>query len=123
MTNLRTRAAIFAISAAVTCLFIIDLCGLIYGCGCRSWWAGAADHCNIHHAGPPHCPWCQMGSSGFVLVLAIILVAQAVASFANKPPRLRSPVAQLVISLSVFPAMAVILGYLIGWWKDYPMRW
>ena len=89
MTSLRARAAIFAISAAVTCIFIIDFCGLIYGCGCRSWWAGAADRCNIHHAAPPHCPWCQLGSTGFVLVLAAILAAQALVTFVKKPPEVR----------------------------------
>jgi hypothetical protein len=60
-------------------IFIHPLCRLLFDCGCTWWWAGAAAHCNIHHAAPPHCPWCTSGQRGFAAVLLTILLLQALA--------------------------------------------
>src|SRR4051812_19218336 len=79
------KIAVFFISAAVTCTFIINFCALIYNCGCHSFWADAADHCNIHMADMHHCPWCSIGTEGFAAVVAGIVALQATISFARLP--------------------------------------
>jgi hypothetical protein len=47
--------------SVVIALSILSLCNLLFDCGCRPPWAGAASHCNIHVAGPPDCPFCAGG--------------------------------------------------------------
>jgi hypothetical protein len=59
-----SRFSPFAISFTLTSLFFINLCNLIFRCGCRSLWAGAAVACNIHAQQRHHCPWCSHGTGG-----------------------------------------------------------
>ena len=112
------QTAVFLLSAAVTCIFIINLCALVYGCGCHSFWAGAADDCNIHDHEAHHCPWCSIGTEGFVAVALAIVGVQAILSFGPLP---RSLPARLLSSLIAFPvagsAIAVALGCWQGYWK------
>jgi hypothetical protein len=44
-----------ALAAGATYL---PICDALFDCGCRWFFLGGAAHCNIHHAGPPHCPVC-----------------------------------------------------------------
>jgi len=108
---------VFLISGGITSLFIIDLCNAIYRCGCRSLWAGASRYCNIHMAGMKHCPWCTIGTSGFALILALILGPQLALSF--WPSRWPFP-ARLAVATLAFPAagalVAVVAGWLAGYW-------
>ena len=112
------KIAVFLISAAITCMFIINFCALIYSCGCHSFWAGAAEHCNIHMAGAHHCPWCGIGTSGFYAVQLGIVAVQAAVSFGPAPSNI---FARLLASLIAFPiagaAIAVALGLWQGYWK------
>ena len=75
----RTRLAALAICGGLAALFFIDLCGLIFDCGCRPLWAGAADHCNVHDAATRSCPWCVSGRWGVYLPMGVILSGQAAA--------------------------------------------
>lgn len=71
---MRSRRTTFWLSLVATLVVIgvtvLPLCGQMFRCGCT--FAGAA-HCNIHHATPPHCPWCQHDSRAFYLSFAAIL--------------------------------------------------
>jgi hypothetical protein len=110
------RAAVFAISAAVTCTFIINLCALVYGCGCHSWWNGAAESCNIHDEEAHHCPWCSIGTVGFYSVEAGILAIQAQLSFGPWP---RSIALRLLATLAAFPIAGSLIGLVLGLYSGY----
>lgn len=49
-----------------------SLCALLFSCGCRPIWAGGIDHCNVHQAGVPHCPFCAGGTGRFAWVALLI---------------------------------------------------
>jgi hypothetical protein len=116
VTRARAGIAAFLPAAAVSCVFTIDLCNWIYRCGCRSLWAGATAHCNIHLEGVKHCPWCEIGNSGFALVGIAILGSQAAAAFL--------PVGwgwkwRLLGSLTAFPAAGLAVALAVGLAKGY----
>ncbi len=114
----KKRTAVFLVSAAITCVFVINFCALIYRCGCHSFWAGAADECNIHSYEMHHCPWCSIGAEGFAAVVLAIVAVQAALSFG---PHRFAIAARLLSSLIAFPvsgaAIALALGLLQGYWK------
>ena len=116
--NTRTGAAIAAGSIAVTCVFFINLCNLIYQCGCRSLWDGADRACNVHLAGVKHCPFCSYGAAGYAGVLALVLIPQLLVSW--WPSRWDWRI-RLMTALLVFPVMtaavAVVLGIASGYWS------
>ena len=110
------RALVFAAAAFFTLVFFIDLCGLVYQCGCRSLWAGAADHCNIHTPGVRHCPLCAGGLWVSGPVLLSTLAAQAWVVW-----KLRLPMAtRAALALIAFPlvtgGLSVLVGLLAGYW-------
>jgi hypothetical protein len=109
---------IFLLSFGVTATFIINLCSSAFGCGCRSWWAGAAQHCNIHTAGVKHCPWCSYGNAGFLCALALILAPQFAISFWPGTPAWKY---RLLLSLAAFPVfgalVALVYGLISGYWR------
>ncbi len=43
-------------------IFLLPLCGFIYGCGCSFLWSGALKHCSIYDPARPDCPWCSVPS-------------------------------------------------------------
>jgi hypothetical protein len=45
-------------AALATYATSLPLCDLLFDCGCRWFFLGGAQHCNIHHPGPPDCPVC-----------------------------------------------------------------
>jgi hypothetical protein len=114
----KARLLTFVAAAVVTSVFFIDLCGFIFSCGCRSLWAGAADGCNIHHAGSRHCPWCSVGLAGGMLVFGAILSAQAAVAFLWTGGDWRM---RLIFAIAAFPAaggaIAVVMGLSMGYWR------
>ena len=112
-----TGYPIFGVSAAVACMFLVNLCNAVYRCGCRSWWAGAAAHCNIHVPAAKHCPWCSLGTPGFVLAALVpILGAQWLLSF---HPRSRPWPLRLILALLAFPVAGALAALLAGWLAGY----
>lgn len=111
------RGLVFALGAGLTCAFIIDLCNLFYRCGCRSWWSGAAEACNVHMAGVKHCPWCTIGTGGFAAVVAGIVAAQAWLTFGFPSWRWTRRIVAVAAALPVAGALAaVVLGLWQGYW-------
>ncbi|HUQ96007.1 MAG TPA: hypothetical protein VM120_30295 [Bryobacteraceae bacterium] len=108
------RAAICLAALAVTCVFFINFCNLVYQCGCVSLWAGADKHCNIHH-GPKHCPWCSSRLTGY-LVWITMAVSQTLVSFWPAPWRWP---ARLFWATAAFPLVGVILALPIGLYQGY----
>jgi hypothetical protein len=96
--------------ATITYVFFIDLCGLIYQCGCRSLWLGAAAQCNIHHAGMKHCPFCTLSNSSYTGLILVVVAAQGVLVWRESWLR-----AALAFPLLVL-AEAIVLGFFKGYW-------
>jgi hypothetical protein len=109
--------SIFVVAATVTSLFYVDLCNLVFRCGCRSLWAGAMDHCNIHMEKSRHCPLCEQAWLGGTM-LALVLSTQFLAS---RWPSRRNWRFRFLTALLLFPAVfvpvALFSGWLIGYWS------
>lgn len=114
----RSRALLLGSAAAVTAVFFINFCDLVFRCGCRSLWNGADVACNIHHAAGPHCPWCAIGTAGGVAVFAFIAASHAFVVFSL--PRIL-PVPRIALTFAAFPltggVLALILGLVQGYWQ------
>jgi hypothetical protein len=112
---MRVKILVFVAAAATTMTLFINFCNLVYRCGCQSWWAGVADHCNIHAAQPPHCPWCTSalaGNSSF----GVILVVQALVAFM---PWRWGGLRRLALTLAAFPLAGGLMALLWGWYAGY----
>ncbi len=110
------RALILGAGVTVVSVGFLDLCDLIYDCGCRASWAGAADACNIHDPQPPHCPWCATGWVGAWVPYLTIVVAQAAAAL--WPGRLGLGYRALLVGLA-FPVLGGLNGLIFGWVMGY----
>lgn len=108
----------FLAAVAASVVFFIDLCGVVFGCGCRSLWSGAAQACNIHLANARHCPWCVYPRSGGAVAFLAVMLAQATAVF--WPSRLGTW-ARLAIAIAALPlvggAIGLLQGLLWGYWN------
>jgi hypothetical protein len=113
------KGLVLAAALSVTLAFFIDVCGLVFGCGCHSLLAGAAAECNIHNETPPHCPWCAHPGAGGAVAVAAIAFVQAFILF--RPGRARLPLRFLLAVLS-FPVTAAAVGALQGILWDYWSR-
>ena len=60
-------------------MFVTPYCGVLFHCGCRTAWAGGAEHCNINNEVPPYCPFCNHGTPGARFVRMWIIFAEALA--------------------------------------------
>jgi len=115
--SLVTKLAILGFASTLTAVFIINLCAIVFQCGCASLWNGAAAHCNIHMTAGRHCPWCTNGSFGYKLALGVIIAAQLAVSFWPHSMRTRT---RLAAALLAFPALGVVIavfyGIAAGYW-------
>lgn len=116
---MRSRALALGAAIAVSSIFFLDVCGLVFDCGCRSLWAGASSACNIHDPSPeggPHCPWCAHPlTAGAVAFLA---AASVQALFLLGPGRLGVP-SRFFLALLSFPITAGFIGAVQGLLWDY----
>ena len=112
------RMAVLLVAAVLSGLLMIDLCNLVYACGCRSWWAGAAAACNVFSPDPPHCPWCMAGWWGLGLPLGAVIAAQGAVLLW---PGRASLLARSLLAAAAFPAVgsfvAVAWGMIVGYWS------
>jgi hypothetical protein len=110
------KIGVFAVAAAVTLALFTSFCNLMFACGCRAAWAGAAEHCNIHQPGVKHCPWCTHGGAGAWLAMGGILISQAIVSFWPGRAAMRK---RLLFALALFPAAGAIIAVPFGLYSGY----
>jgi hypothetical protein len=112
----RSQVAALSAAAAVTAVLFIDLCGVVFGCGCESLWRDAALACNIHNPTGPHCPWCAhpftAGATAFMGTVAV----QAGLIVGPMPFGILT---RFALALPAVPGVAGILGLLQGVWYGY----
>jgi hypothetical protein len=113
---MRKKGLALAAAISLSLVFFIDVCGIVFGCGCRSLLAGAAAECNVHHASPPHCPWCAHPVAGGAVAVAAIAGVQAWLLF--RPGRAGLPL-RFVLAVLSFPVTAAAVGALQGILWDY----
>lgn len=115
MPPLKSRLLLASAAVALTSVLFIDFCNLMYGCGCRSLWAGADALCNIHHQGVRHCPWCTIGLAGGGAVWLAIVGTQSLLA-------LRTPggwIQRSMLTLGAFPLVGGVLAVAIGMAQGY----
>ncbi len=109
------RLAVLGAAAGVAHVFFIQFCDLLYRCGCEALWAGAARHCNIHNAAPPHCPWClDEGLLGQLSFGAIVVSQCALTLWPG-----RFGVVRAIATFMAFPVVGAIGGLLAGLGTQY----
>ena len=117
LRRLAGRVLVFGSVAAVAALFFINVCHLIYDCGCVSLWNGGAAFCNIQTAGPPDCPFCAQPDVAYGALYGTFLV-QAVVVFA---PGSWGAGSRALLGLAAFPlvvtAVGVVVGLQAGYWN------
>ena len=113
---MRNKLFLMAIAVGLGGVVFIDVCDLVFDCGCRSLWAGAASLCNIHNQIPPHCPWCErpfvFGGSAFAAAAG----AQAALVFGAARLGLA---ARFALALLAFPVVGALVGIAQAWWSGY----
>ena len=114
----RRQALSLSLAAAVAGILFIDMCGLIFGCGCTSLWAGGAALCNVYHATGPHCPWCAHPGWGGAVAFFSVSGAQAAVAFW---PAAIGLVSRMFLALAVGPlvggAVGLAHGVIFGYWS------
>lgn len=115
--RLAGRVLVLGSLAAVAAVFFLNVCHLIYDCGCVSLWSGGAAFCNIQTAGPPDCPFCARPNVAYGALYGTFLV-QAAAVFAPGSWGIgwRTLVGLLAFPLTV-GAVGVVLGLQTGYWN------
>ena len=110
------KLLIFAASFTLTCAFFLNFCDLLFACGCRSLWAEAADHCNVHQHQGRRCPFCTRGLPGYSAVFAAMVLPQAWISFRKRPMRWQ---VRLAAAIAAFPVTGIALGLAMGIYDGY----
>lgn len=103
-------------AAAVTCAFYMDLCSLIFRCGCEHMWGARDAHCNMHSLTGRHCPWCSIGQAGYGILFGGVVLAQLVLGIF---PRRWSWEKRLATALAAFPVLGCVEGVTLGWITGY----
>ncbi len=113
---MRGKAFLLVALFALSSVFFIDVCGLVFGCGCRSLWAGASEACNIHSEAPPHCPWCAHPiAAGAVAFAAMAMVQTAIVLGPGRAGLLL----RFALALLSFPVTAGLVGTVQGFLWEY----
>lgn len=108
------KSLIFLTSAALTSVFFINFCSLVFQCGCHSLWSGADASCNIHRAGVHHCPWCAHNPAPAYLAM---ILPQALISFWPAALPWTARLAAAAIAFPVFGGLAaMVYGLASGYW-------
>ncbi len=117
LRKLAIRAAVLAPLVAVAAAFFLNVCHVIYDCGCVSIWNGGAAFCNIQTPGPPDCPFCAQPNVAYGALYGTFLV-QGVLMLA--PGSLGLGVRAL-LGLAAFPLIVgvtgIVLGLQVGYWS------
>jgi hypothetical protein len=116
---MRPKVLALAAALAVSTVFFIDVCGFVFGCGCRSLWAGAAEACNVHHPEGPHCPWCAHPAAAGAVAFAAMALVQGWIVF--RRGRAGLPL-RFALALLSFPLVTGLVGTLQGVLWDYWSR-
>jgi hypothetical protein len=115
MTRYRRTLSLLAV-VATSGVFFIDLCGVLFRCGCRSLWNGAAFACNIHAAEGPHCPWCEHPVAGGAVAFFAMVAVQ---SWIVRRPGRFGLATRVALALAAFPVTTALIAAIQRYlWSD-----
>lgn len=66
----------FLLVGAFSAFTFLQVCDLLFGCGCEGWWAAGVQHCDIMVEGKPDCPFCAGGNARFMVIAAVVVVSE-----------------------------------------------
>ena len=117
---MRRTLIVCTIAFALTAVFFIDFCNLVYRCGCTSLWAGADAKCNIHdHAAKKHCPWCSHGETGYGVIFASVLWPQWMVAYLARRRPWKTHLLATVLSFPLAGGLvALAVGLMDGYWTS-----
>lgn len=95
------------------------ICAFQFDCGCRPMGFGGTDHCNVHEASTPDCPWCTGGPVRLAWVGAIIAVPIALAFRVGKK-RSWSAGRSILAALGAYVVGALVAGIAAALVTGYP---
>ncbi len=112
---------VILVTITITAVFLLPFCGFMYQCGCTFFWSGAADQCNIHQAGVPHCPWCVKRNPVVMALPFLVIFAGQGFSIYHFRKKYKFGVLELiVVGLLVFLILGVLNGYVFKLMDGYP---
>ena len=106
---------VFAPLVAVAATFFLNVCHLIYDCGCVSIWSGGVAFCNIQTAGPPDCPYCAQPNVAYGALYGTFLVQGALVFV----PGSLGLGWRGLLGLAAFPLVVGATGIVLGLWAGY----
>ena len=111
----------FLLVLAVTGVFFVDWCALVFQCGCRSLWSGITTYCNIHATTGPHCPWCAHPLAGGGIAFAAAVVAQWASVYRTTTSSFIKPsfIKRLALALVAFPLASGLVALVQRFVWDY----
>jgi hypothetical protein len=111
------KILIFSFAAGAAYIFYINLCDIMFHCGCHSMWSGGAAVCNVWMENMAHCPFCSHGNWGSLYPRLAIWTGQAAVVF---PSWRLSDRNRLLLSLAVFLVVIGIIGLFFAIYSGYP---
>lgn len=113
----RAHLLVYAAALGATLVFFINVCDLVFDCGCRSLWNGAAADCNIHREAPPHCPWCAHPLAGGGTAFLAAALAEWAIVFGSMGGL--GLLWRALLALAAFPLASGLAGWLAGLFFGY----
>lgn len=100
----------FAVLAGLTEFLFIDLCGMVFQCGCVNWLLGGMSQCNMTVPSLRHCPLCRMSPTAYHALVLLLIAVQGVFVWKGRW-------AEAVLVFPFGGGLALlVLGWYFGYW-------
>jgi len=103
-----SRWLVVATVWAVSMSLAYNLCDLLFRCGCTWAWSGAAEHCNVHSAAGPRCPWCTHRAGAFLAAVVPMLGVEAAVILAPGRYGMWARIAAAAVAFTVVGVLAAL---------------
>jgi hypothetical protein len=118
---MRSTRKTFWISQTITWAVIavtgLPLCGQMFRCGCTL--TSGREHCSMHHADGPQCPWCVASGKASILCFLVMLPGSAAAVYAASRCSRSVLFGSLIGSITYF-LLAAAAGWVTAHAMGYP---
>jgi len=117
---MRSSRRTFWISQTLTWAIVaitgLPLCDQMFRCGCTLM---SRQHCSMHHADGPRCPWCVASGKASILCFLVMLPGSAAAIYVISRWR-QSVLVCTVIGSIVYFLLAASAGFVTAHAMGYP---
>ena len=112
------KHVVFLLALAVTGIFFVDWCAVVFQCGCLSLWNGNATYCNIHAPMGPHCPWCAHPLAGGGIAFGAAVVAQWAAVYRTSTSSFMNRLVLAIVALPLASGLVALVQRFV--WEYWP---